>query len=32
VEPGFGPDAADGPRRGTDGLRFFTSVIGALVS
>jgi len=32
VEPGFGPDAADGHRRGTDGLRFFTSVIGALVS
>ena len=31
VEPGFGPDAADGPRRGVDGLRFFTSVIGALV-
>lgn len=32
VEPGFGPDAADGPRRGTDGLRFFTSVIAALVA
>lgn len=31
VEPGFGPDAPDGPRRGVDGLRFFTSVIGALV-
>jgi phosphoribosylformylglycinamidine synthase len=31
VEPGFGPDGADGPRRGTDGLRFFTSVIGSLV-
>jgi len=31
VEPGFGPDGPDGPRRGTDGLRFFTSVIGSLV-
>jgi phosphoribosylformylglycinamidine synthase len=31
VEPGFGPDGADGPRCGTDGLRFFTSVIGSLV-
>ncbi len=31
VEPGFGPDAADGPRRGTDGLRFFTSVLSTLV-
>ena len=31
VEPGFGPDGAEGPRRGTDGLRFFTSVIGSLV-
>jgi len=32
VEVGFGPDGANGPRRGVDGLRFFTSVIGALVS
>ncbi len=32
VEPGFGPDAADGPRRGTDGLRFFTSVLTSLVA
>ena len=32
VEPGFGPDAADGPRRGTDGLRFFTSVLSSLVA
>ena len=31
VEPGFGPDAASGPRSGTDGLRFFTSVLHALV-
>ena len=31
VEPGFGPDADDGPRCGVDGLRFFTSVIGTLV-
>ncbi len=31
VEPGFGPDGPDGPRRGTDGLRFFTSVLAALV-
>jgi phosphoribosylformylglycinamidine synthase len=27
VEPGFGPDAASGPRQGTDGLGFFASVI-----
>ncbi len=32
VEAGFGPDGPDGPRRGTDGLRFFTSVLQALVS
>lgn len=32
VEPGFGPDSADGPRRGTDGLRFFTSVLSSLVA
>ncbi|QCB92619.1 phosphoribosylformylglycinamidine synthase subunit PurQ [Cellulomonas shaoxiangyii] len=31
VEPGFGPDTAQGPRSGTDGLRFFTSVLRALV-
>ena len=31
VEPGFGPDGAEGPRTGTDGLRFFTSVLKALV-
>lgn len=27
VEPGYGPDGSLGPRAGTDGLRFFTSVI-----
>lgn len=27
VEPGFGPNTADAMRSGTDGLRFFTSVI-----
>ena len=32
VEPGFGPDGARGPRSGTDGLAFFTSVLHALVS
>ena len=32
VEAGFGPDGARGPRSGTDGLRFFTSVMRALVS
>lgn len=32
VEPGFGPDGERGPRSGTDGLRFFTSVMRALVS
>ncbi|WP_129336482.1 phosphoribosylformylglycinamidine synthase subunit PurQ [Cellulomonas endophytica] len=31
VEEGFGPDGPKGPRRGTDGLRFFTSVLHALV-
>lgn len=31
VEPGFGPDGADGPRSGTDGLGFFTSVLASLV-
>jgi phosphoribosylformylglycinamidine synthase len=31
VEVGFGPDAADGVRAGTDGLTFFTSVLAALV-
>ena len=30
VEPGFGPDSEAGPRTGTDGLRLFRSVIGAL--
>ena len=30
VEPGFGPDGPDGPRAGTDGLRFFTSVLAAV--
>lgn len=32
VEPGFGPDGVAGPRRGTDGLRFFTSVLASLVA
>jgi phosphoribosylformylglycinamidine synthase len=32
VEAGIGPDGARGPRSGTDGLRFFTSVMRALVS
>lgn len=31
VERGFGPDGDAGPRSGTDGLRFFTSVLGTLV-
>jgi phosphoribosylformylglycinamidine synthase len=31
VEAGFGPDGSRGPRSGTDGLRFFTSVLHALV-
>jgi len=32
VEVGFGPAGAAGPRSGTDGLRFFTSVLGSLVN
>jgi len=32
VEPGFGPDGPKGPRTGVDGLRFFTSVLHALVT
>jgi len=32
VEPGFGPDGAKGRRSGTDGLKFFTSVLASLVS
>jgi len=32
VEPGFGPDSAQGPRRGTDGLGLFTSVLSAMVA
>lgn len=32
VEPGFGPDGAAGPRTGTDGLGFFTSVISGLLA
>ncbi|MCK9796117.1 phosphoribosylformylglycinamidine synthase subunit PurQ [Isoptericola sp. 4D.3] len=31
VEAGFGPDGEDGPRSGTDGLGFFTSVLASLV-
>jgi phosphoribosylformylglycinamidine synthase subunit PurQ / glutaminase len=31
VESGFGPDGPAGPRTGTDGLRFFTSALGALI-
>ena len=31
VEAGYGPDGAQGPRTGTDGLRFFTSVLHSLV-
>ncbi|AEI13243.1 phosphoribosylformylglycinamidine synthase subunit PurQ [Cellulomonas gilvus] len=31
VEAGFGPDGGQGPRSGTDGLRFFTSVLHSLV-
>lgn len=31
VEQGFGPDGTKGPRTGTDGLRFFTSVLTSLV-
>ncbi len=32
VEPGFGPDSADAGRAGTDGLGFFTSVMGSLLA
>jgi phosphoribosylformylglycinamidine synthase len=32
AEPGFGPDGPRGPRSGTDGLAFFTSVLHALVA
>ena len=32
VEPGFGPDTAVAMRSGIDGLKFFTSVINALVN
>jgi phosphoribosylformylglycinamidine synthase len=32
VEPGFGPDTKVAMRSGVDGLKFFTSVINALVS
>ena len=32
TEPGFGPDMTDAMRSGTDGLRFFTSALAALVS
>ncbi|HMO11775.1 MAG TPA: phosphoribosylformylglycinamidine synthase subunit PurQ, partial [Actinotalea sp.] len=32
VEPGFGPDGPSGPRTGTDGLRFFTSALSALLA
>jgi len=31
VEAGFGPDGQAGPRSGTDGLGFFTSVLASLV-
>ena len=31
VEVGYGPDGANGPRTGTDGVRFFTSVLHSLV-
>jgi phosphoribosylformylglycinamidine synthase I len=31
VEAGFGPDGVQGPRSGTDGLGFFTSVLASLV-
>lgn len=31
VEAGFGPASAEGPRAGTDGLTFFTSVLSSLV-
>ena len=32
VEPGFGPDTAEAMKSGTDGLRFFTSVMHTLMS
>jgi len=32
VEVGYGPDGTRGPRTGTDGLKFFTSVLHSLVS
>jgi phosphoribosylformylglycinamidine synthase len=32
TEPGFGPDMPDAMRSGTDGLRFFTSVMAALAA
>ena len=32
VEPGFGPDMTEAMRSGTDGLKFFTSVIHSLVN
>jgi len=32
VEVGYGPDGVKGPRTGTDGLKFFTSVLHSLVS
>ena len=31
VEAGFGPDGPRGPRTGTDGLRLFTSLLGAIL-
>ena len=31
VEEGYGPDGPNGPRTGTDGLKFFTSVLHSLV-
>ena len=31
VEVGYGPDGVKGPRTGTDGLKFFTSVLHSLV-
>ena len=32
TEPGFGPDMPEAMRSGTDGLRFFTSALAALIS
>jgi phosphoribosylformylglycinamidine synthase len=32
VEPGFGPDTATAMRSGVDGLKFFTSVLKAVVN